>query len=574
SILLAKDIVNLVDTNGQSNIIIEDLAFRGGVAEHEKGAIFLNHAKNINIRNNEIYFSKAAIYSSYSNTYDLDNKVCIDETADSQDSIENIIEDNDIHDNLESGIYLKGFSRNNTIQRNKIHNNYVLNDKIGDSLAIGLTGDLHCSYQRSGNKIYNNEIYNNGSLGVSDDAAIAIYSAINTDVTGNRIWSNDQSVFYFAHGADNSRFSNNLVYGNKVYDGYHLRLQRGVNMKVENNTVYDNYVLSTSDTSKRALVSVSEPAYGNFIRNNIFSGNVIESVATKPTYLVWLENENNVIGSNLYFNNISSLNGLPSTLWAKGKPGSEIAYNDLEIWKSGNQKDLDSLEDNPLFIDQQEDDFHLSNNSPAINAGANIGLTTDFDDNPIDSKPDIGAFENQDPDNDGLNHIDEIQAGTDLLNPDTDNDGLNDGAEMAISSNPLHADSDRDGIRDGDDIDPLNIHFPNPEGWNLSTTTDFSDPEVPDDSYQLNDTINILVWSNQVDLSRINQSRTEYKLRYLDKWWTITEGDLACSVVESSCAGQLDLSGVTLTPDTYRLDLRIKDVDGVEYRDIPQIQIQ
>lgn len=57
------------------------------------------------------------------------------------------------------------------------------------------------------------------------------------------------------------------------------------------------------------------------------------------------------------------------------------------------------------------------------------------------------------PDNDGLNHLEELQAGTLPLDPDSDADGLNDGYEVKTSfTNPLSANSDGDGLSDGEEV--------------------------------------------------------------------------------------------------------------------------
>lgn len=52
---------------------------------------------------------------------------------------------------------------------------------------------------------------------------------------------------------------------------------------------------------------------------------------------------------------------------------------------------------NPLFVDFENRDFRLRADSPAIDAGASLGYTKDFDDNPIasGSAPDMGAYEYQ-----------------------------------------------------------------------------------------------------------------------------------------------------------------------------------
>lgn len=51
----------------------------------------------------------------------------------------------------------------------------------------------------------------------------------------------------------------------------------------------------------------------------------------------------------------------------------------------------------PLFQDVANKDFRLQDESPCIDAGTDVGVTSDFDNNPIpcNGTPDIGAFENQ-----------------------------------------------------------------------------------------------------------------------------------------------------------------------------------
>ena len=52
---------------------------------------------------------------------------------------------------------------------------------------------------------------------------------------------------------------------------------------------------------------------------------------------------------------------------------------------------------NPQFVDFSELDLHLQSTSPAINMGADLGYTSDYDDNPvpIGPAPDAGAYEYQ-----------------------------------------------------------------------------------------------------------------------------------------------------------------------------------
>jgi hypothetical protein len=51
----------------------------------------------------------------------------------------------------------------------------------------------------------------------------------------------------------------------------------------------------------------------------------------------------------------------------------------------------------PLFVDFKNRDYRLRADSPAVNAGADLGYKLDFEDNPIPvgEAPDIGAYERQ-----------------------------------------------------------------------------------------------------------------------------------------------------------------------------------
>jgi len=59
-----------------------------------------------------------------------------------------------------------------------------------------------------------------------------------------------------------------------------------------------------------------------------------------------------------------------------------------------------------------------------------------------------------DSDGDGLNDAEEVEMGSDSLNPDTDGDGLNDSEEVNGDTNPLDGDTDGDGQNDREDPCP------------------------------------------------------------------------------------------------------------------------
>jgi len=79
--------------------------------------------------------------------------------------------------------------------------------------------------------------------------------------------------------------------------------------------------------------------------------------------------------------------------------------------------DPNSIVADPLFVDPDNGDFRLQADSPAIDAGVDVGLLKDFDGNPIPygSAPDIGAYEygsallKYDVNGDGYVNIQDVQ---------------------------------------------------------------------------------------------------------------------------------------------------------------------
>ncbi len=103
----------------------------------------------------------------------------------------------------------------------------------------------------------------------------------------------------------------------------------------------------------------------------------------------------------------------------------------------------------PLFVGRENDDYRLAVESPCIDSGVNVYVTSasDLDGNPRISNNiiDMGAYEFDfglaDSDNDGLSDSAEIRYGTNSNNPDTDDDGFKDGWEVDHGWNPTHDDT-------------------------------------------------------------------------------------------------------------------------------------
>ncbi len=70
---------------------------------------------------------------------------------------------------------------------------------------------------------------------------------------------------------------------------------------------------------------------------------------------------------------------------------SSKIYTTLDQWRSATSQDTHSLSGDPVFASSS--DYHLKSSSPAIYAGATLGLNTDYDGVFTGSHPDIGAYE-------------------------------------------------------------------------------------------------------------------------------------------------------------------------------------
>ena len=70
---------------------------------------------------------------------------------------------------------------------------------------------------------------------------------------------------------------------------------------------------------------------------------------------------------------------------------TSVPVNTLAQWQMSFGKDLHSISADPLF--NSSTDFHLLPGSPAIDAGANLGYTLDFEGVVITGTPEIGAYQ-------------------------------------------------------------------------------------------------------------------------------------------------------------------------------------
>ena len=228
------------------------------------------------------------------------------------------------------------------IANNLIYNNTSNNRAGGGIGMVGMPGLL---------VIKNNQIYNNQA---KDGAGVALEDVQNVTLNGNRISGNTAGSFtsgVYIRGSTNASTSvlsllNNFIYEN---DDIGVNAQNVGTMTLANNTIVNNGV----------GVSAYPAVGGQNVQliNNIVSNHSGCALTNGPYTL----------NNNLFFSN--------------GGSGCAVA--------SG-------LNSNPLYVSSGIDDYRLSSNSPAIDAGTATGAPdTDYfgTARPQGSGDDIGAHE-------------------------------------------------------------------------------------------------------------------------------------------------------------------------------------
>jgi len=191
-----------------------------------------------------------------------------------------------------------------------------------------------------GNKVHDVKVHHNKSF------ANMGFLEIERQITGNHLdvyynLSDDFQEFIFLWGGDNS--------------------------KIENNTI-----IRTRPSVNGAVNTVFTMANGNFtIRNNIFLvANGVQVFVTAPYDIGNYDNIRR--DHNLYY----CTDGSTANPCGKTLGNGELIAD-------------------PLFADMSNADYHLGSESPAINAGINLGYKLDLDNKivPQNNLPDIGAYE-------------------------------------------------------------------------------------------------------------------------------------------------------------------------------------
>ena len=268
-----------------------------------------------------------------------------------------------IRDFGHSGIYLKAVSStSNGVFNNKIFGNLITGENV--TYFRGLNTDGYENKCRD-NEIFNNVIRNTNVVNQINGNNNWIHHNIIDGVKNSIVksYAVGQGISLMAYGAEgvchDNKIDNNLIMN---CDEPGISFGNG-NAK-ENNYVRNNIILNCGRNSKEGYDNIGiRIANSNTIKTNYFYNNCVYNVDENSPVIFLRDN----------YITIAQFNNQSTT--------ADVASNNI-------QKD-------PLLETSDSLNFYLTENSPCIDAGINVGLTEDFYGNRIFNgfSPDIGIHE-------------------------------------------------------------------------------------------------------------------------------------------------------------------------------------
>ncbi|MCI0512949.1 IPT/TIG domain-containing protein [candidate division KSB1 bacterium] len=269
--------------------------------------------------------------------------------------------------------------------------NYFHDGINAESAVIGVAGNTaHL-------KIYGNLLRNNGETG--DLAGHALYIqgfGTNQDIDfgWNQIRDHRgrRAIQLFGHvdgdRMDNIRIHDNLISGS-VRENILLGGSDGGTEVLGTINIYNNIIIGGDDQGLR----INDPQGTVIIQNNVLYNNGAHGVDGNGQLYI----ERAGIGRITLENNIVYAEP-GQTYYQFGPDVSPAVFSTASnnLWYHAGTTpvwDVNHVSADPMFMDLASGDFRLKENSPAINAGINIGISRDYFGQPRDSKYDIGAYE-------------------------------------------------------------------------------------------------------------------------------------------------------------------------------------
>ena len=267
---------------------------------------------------------------------------------------------------------------------NKPHHIKILNNIVYDCGGGGIS-----AIQSDYITIKNNVVYDNSWYTIFGCSGISIYQS----------WSSDNNTTDFKNIVEGNICHHNRLFvpwfngcvisdGNGIIIDDNLNTQNGSDLGaytgktlVQNNIIYQNGGSGIHSYSSQHVTIRNNTAYKNSQSTELDNGEIFAGSSNDIQIfnnIMFAENDN-VTNSN-YMNTNSVY-------------GNNLHYNGTTIELSN----ATCINSNPIFVDENNKNFHLTMNSPTINTGSSANFASlDFDGN-LRVNPDIGAFEYQIP---------------------------------------------------------------------------------------------------------------------------------------------------------------------------------
>ncbi len=257
------------------------------------------------------------------------------------------------------------------VYNNKIHNNYFNGSNISYGRPLGTDG--------VDGKCYNNEFFNN----IMKDHTVRSQINGNNNWVHHNIFDGQTTSPARRYGTDGSGQAIEL----SIYDN---------DFVCYGNKIDNNLFVNTSEAAIVIRSYLVNHAYNNYIRNNIFYNTGYATANVPDTGIAIRIEDQSQVYNNFFQNNCVYNPNMPPNNAVK-LYGTKMNISQFNTLNGSNGNVIqNNLQSNPLFVDYLNRDYHLTPNSPCVDAGITIsGLVSDLDGNPIPigNAPDIGPYE-------------------------------------------------------------------------------------------------------------------------------------------------------------------------------------
>jgi hypothetical protein len=389
-----------IKLDSASYLSIENLSVKGLNATNGSGIYITRQSSNIVLRNNNIEVSKTATAST---TFGILACGATSYLLSGTLSQNLLITANKIIGGY-SSIQLTGnaFTSVNTKLKNSTISNNIIQDFYGYGINLNYTDNIVLD----SNQINRPTRTNSGSDSQTPAGIIAnsgstnfliqkntISDLYNTSMNSTELQKIARGIYI---GGTSTATSSGMIQNNLIYGFSNTASQYGIQnnstvgpINIYHNTVALNHTANTGTSSYQTVamyLSNSTTQNGSDIRNNIFyitrggaSGKRVIEVSSGATSFT---SNNNV----LYINASAGANVIGRV--------SSTGYTSLADWQ-GTGKDVNSVNEDPQFVDESSGNFQPSNSLVDGNAmlTPGLGVATDITGVTRSANPDAGAFE-------------------------------------------------------------------------------------------------------------------------------------------------------------------------------------